>query len=113
MSSFARHQPLTATQAENHVSAPLRAFTATQAEHLVSAPLRAFTATQAEHLASAALRWGPAGAIYDRGMAHPISRDDVAHVARLARLDLTDEELERFTGQLGRMLGRWRGCPWP
>ena len=37
-------------------------------------------------------------------MAHPISRDDVAHVARLARLDLTDEELERFTGQLGAVL---------
>jgi aspartyl-tRNA(Asn)/glutamyl-tRNA(Gln) amidotransferase subunit C len=33
-------------------------------------------------------------------MADPISRDDVAHVARLARLELTDDELERFTGQL-------------
>ena len=37
-------------------------------------------------------------------MAQPSSRDDVAHVARLARLDLTDEELERFTGQLGAVL---------
>jgi aspartyl-tRNA(Asn)/glutamyl-tRNA(Gln) amidotransferase subunit C len=37
-------------------------------------------------------------------MAEPISRDDVAHVARLARLDLTDDELERFTGQLGAVL---------
>jgi len=37
-------------------------------------------------------------------MAQPISRDDVAHVARLARLDLTDDELERFTGQLGDVL---------
>jgi aspartyl-tRNA(Asn)/glutamyl-tRNA(Gln) amidotransferase subunit C len=37
-------------------------------------------------------------------MAEPISRDDVAHVAVLARLDLTDEELERFTGQLGAVL---------
>ena len=37
-------------------------------------------------------------------MAHPISGDDVAHVARLARLDLTDDELERFTGQLGAVL---------
>jgi aspartyl-tRNA(Asn)/glutamyl-tRNA(Gln) amidotransferase subunit C len=37
-------------------------------------------------------------------MAQPISRDDVAHVARLARLDLTDDELERFTGQLGAVL---------
>ena len=37
-------------------------------------------------------------------MAQPISGDDVAHVARLARLDLTDDELERFTGQLGAVL---------
>ena len=29
-----------------------------------------------------------------------ITRSDVEHVARLARLDLTDEEVERFTGQL-------------
>jgi aspartyl-tRNA(Asn)/glutamyl-tRNA(Gln) amidotransferase subunit C len=34
----------------------------------------------------------------------PISPDDVAHVARLARLDLTDDELERFTEQLGAVL---------
>ncbi|HEX2046299.1 MAG TPA: Asp-tRNA(Asn)/Glu-tRNA(Gln) amidotransferase subunit GatC [Acidimicrobiales bacterium] len=33
-----------------------------------------------------------------------ISRDDVVHVARLARLDLTDEELDRFTGQLAAVL---------
>jgi len=37
-------------------------------------------------------------------MAAPISREDVAHVARLARLDLTDEELDRFTGQLAAVL---------
>jgi aspartyl-tRNA(Asn)/glutamyl-tRNA(Gln) amidotransferase subunit C len=37
-------------------------------------------------------------------MAQPISRDDVAHVARLARLDVTDEEVERFTVQLGAVL---------
>jgi len=37
-------------------------------------------------------------------MAEPISRADAAHVARLARLDLTEEELERFTGQLGDVL---------
>ena len=37
-------------------------------------------------------------------MAAPISRDDVTHVARLARLDLTEDELERFTGQLGAVL---------
>src|SRR3954469_21533038 len=35
------------------------------------------------------------------GMAEPISRADVAHVAKLARLDVTDEELERVTEQLG------------
>ena len=33
-----------------------------------------------------------------------ISRDDVAHVARLARLELTPEELETFTEQLGAVL---------
>ena len=33
-----------------------------------------------------------------------ISRHDVAHVARLARLDLTDDELEQFTDQLGAVL---------
>ena len=37
-------------------------------------------------------------------MAEPISRADVAHVARLARLELTEEELERFTGQLAAVL---------
>ncbi len=33
-----------------------------------------------------------------------ISRDDVAHVATLARLRLTDAELDRFTGQLAAVL---------
>jgi aspartyl-tRNA(Asn)/glutamyl-tRNA(Gln) amidotransferase subunit C len=37
-------------------------------------------------------------------MSARISRADVAHVARLARLELTDEELERFTDQLGAVL---------
>ena len=37
-------------------------------------------------------------------MADPISRADVAHVARLARLDVSEEEIERFTGQLGAVL---------
>ena len=37
-------------------------------------------------------------------MGSPLSRDDVAHVARLARLDVTDDELERFTEQLGAVL---------
>ncbi|MHB1930510.1 MAG: Asp-tRNA(Asn)/Glu-tRNA(Gln) amidotransferase subunit GatC [Acidimicrobiales bacterium] len=37
-------------------------------------------------------------------MARRITTADVAHVARLARLALTDEELERFTGQLAAVL---------
>lgn len=38
-------------------------------------------------------------------MADGISRDDVAHVARLARLTVTDAELDMFTGQLAAVLG--------
>jgi aspartyl-tRNA(Asn)/glutamyl-tRNA(Gln) amidotransferase subunit C len=37
------------------------------------------------------------------GMA-AISRDDVLHVARLARLALSEEEIERFGGQLNAIL---------
>ncbi len=33
-----------------------------------------------------------------------LSRDDVIHVAKLARLDLTDDEVERFTAQLQTVL---------
>jgi aspartyl-tRNA(Asn)/glutamyl-tRNA(Gln) amidotransferase subunit C len=33
-----------------------------------------------------------------------ISSDEVRHVARLARLELTDEEVERFAEQLGAIL---------
>ena len=33
-------------------------------------------------------------------MPQKITRDDVAHVADLARLALSDDELDRFTGQL-------------
>src|SRR3954453_17003082 len=33
-----------------------------------------------------------------------ITRDDVAHVAQLARLELTDEELHTFTDQLANIL---------
>ncbi|MDF2378875.1 MAG: Asp-tRNA(Asn)/Glu-tRNA(Gln) amidotransferase subunit GatC [Candidatus Gracilibacteria bacterium] len=29
-----------------------------------------------------------------------LTKDEVRHVAKLARLNLTDEEIERFTGQL-------------
>jgi aspartyl-tRNA(Asn)/glutamyl-tRNA(Gln) amidotransferase subunit C len=42
-------------------------------------------------------------------VAHPvISRDDVAHVARLARLSLADDELDVFTGQLAAVLDHAR-----
>ena len=37
-------------------------------------------------------------------MAQPISKDDVAHVARLARLALSDVELEQYTSQLAGVL---------
>ena len=33
-----------------------------------------------------------------------IERDDVLHVARLARLELRDDEVERLTGELGAIL---------
>jgi aspartyl-tRNA(Asn)/glutamyl-tRNA(Gln) amidotransferase subunit C len=33
-----------------------------------------------------------------------ISRDDVAYLARLSRLAVTDEELDRFAGQLDQVL---------
>jgi aspartyl-tRNA(Asn)/glutamyl-tRNA(Gln) amidotransferase subunit C len=33
-----------------------------------------------------------------------ISRDEVAHLARLSRLALTDSELDSFAGQLGAIL---------
>jgi len=34
-----------------------------------------------------------------------LSRDEVAHVAKLARLQLTDEQLDTFTPQLAAILG--------
>ncbi len=37
-------------------------------------------------------------------MTSPLTRDDVAHVADLARLTLSDDELDRFTGQLAAVL---------
>jgi aspartyl-tRNA(Asn)/glutamyl-tRNA(Gln) amidotransferase subunit C len=37
-------------------------------------------------------------------MASHISRDDVAHVAKLARLAVDDDELDTFTAQLGAIL---------
>lgn len=38
-------------------------------------------------------------------MAQPISEQQVAHVARLARLALTDDELHEYTSQLAGVLG--------
>lgn len=37
-------------------------------------------------------------------MSGRISREDCAHVAKLANLNLTDEELDLFTGQLDAIL---------
>ncbi|MTD13081.1 Asp-tRNA(Asn)/Glu-tRNA(Gln) amidotransferase subunit GatC [Nakamurella sp. YIM 132087] len=34
-----------------------------------------------------------------------LTRDDVAHLARLARLELTDSELDLYGGQLSQILG--------
>lgn len=38
------------------------------------------------------------------GQDSPITSADVAHVAHLARLELTEEEIGRFTAQLGAVL---------
>ncbi len=37
-------------------------------------------------------------------MTSPLRREEVAHVAKLARLSLSDEELELYTEQLGQIL---------
>lgn len=37
-------------------------------------------------------------------MSGPLRREDVAHVAKLARLILSDDELDRFTVQLSQVL---------
>lgn len=37
-----------------------------------------------------------------------LSREDVAHVAALARLALTEDELDRYTGQLAAVLDHAR-----
>ncbi len=41
-------------------------------------------------------------------MPEPISRETVAKVARLARLDLTEAEVDRMTAQLAGMLDHFR-----
>lgn len=58
---------------------------------------------------SAEVEGEPSGASpYDAAMSERITRDDVAHVARLARLALTDDELETFTPQLQAVLDHAR-----
>jgi len=47
--------------------------------------------------------WQP-GAPVSEPAAAPLSRDDVVHVARLAKLALSDEEVDLFTAQLGTVL---------
>ena len=37
-------------------------------------------------------------------MSNPLTRTDVEHVAKLARLDLSEAEVEQFTIQLGAIL---------
>lgn len=37
-------------------------------------------------------------------MSSPLRREDVAHVAKLARLTLSEAELDLFTAQLGQVL---------
>jgi aspartyl-tRNA(Asn)/glutamyl-tRNA(Gln) amidotransferase subunit C len=37
-------------------------------------------------------------------VSEPLRREDVAHVAKLARLTLSEAELDRFTDQLGQVL---------
>jgi aspartyl-tRNA(Asn)/glutamyl-tRNA(Gln) amidotransferase subunit C len=37
-------------------------------------------------------------------VANPLTRDDVVHVAKLARLALSEGEIEQFTVQLGAIL---------
>ena len=42
--------------------------------------------------------------VQDVAVSEPISPADVAHVARLARLELTAAEIERYTEQLGTVI---------
>jgi aspartyl-tRNA(Asn)/glutamyl-tRNA(Gln) amidotransferase subunit C len=46
----------------------------------------------------------PAAEVGSNRSMSSISREDVAHLARLARLAVTDEELDRFAGQLDQVL---------
>src|SRR3990172_13337101 len=43
-----------------------------------------------------------------REVAMPISREEVAHIALLARVGMTEEDLERFQGQLSDILEQFQ-----
>ena len=62
--------------------------------------------TASDRARIAALRGGIAAGRVGLGLwlVSQISRDDVAHLARLARLALTDDELDSFAGQLDAIL---------
>jgi aspartyl-tRNA(Asn)/glutamyl-tRNA(Gln) amidotransferase subunit C len=47
---------------------------------------------------------GPVGDAYHGTVVQRLTRDQVAHVARLAMLELSEGELETFTGQLAAVL---------
>lgn len=36
-----------------------------------------------------------------------VTRDDIRHVCRLARLDLSDQEMDRVGGELNRIMGHF------
>jgi aspartyl-tRNA(Asn)/glutamyl-tRNA(Gln) amidotransferase subunit C len=46
----------------------------------------------------------PTSPLLRKDYAVPISRDEVVHVARLARLEFSEDELERFGAQLNAIL---------
>lgn len=50
------------------------------------------------------LRGAEVGAVASTPMSARITSDDVAHVARLARLELHEGEVDTFTGQLAAIL---------
>lgn len=45
---------------------------------------------------------------YDAVVAERLTEEQVRHVAQLAQLQLTDDEIHTFTGQLGAILGHAR-----
>ncbi len=55
------------------------------------------------HDAAGTPRWGGEFATLCR-MSQNITREDVLHVAKLARLKLSDAQIDQFTGQLAHVL---------